>query len=260
MSRAHPLPAAALPSSVQDDPRAWLGSSRLIDLDDPKLRLKARSLTQLCKSEREKVLAIYGFVKRLTLCKPIKLRHRSAREVLEAGHGDADDKATVLVALLRAAGIPARLRYMELDTPMLRGLVPNMRRACRPLAEVWLGRWVRTDTYIFDAAYMAAARQRLKDQGWPCGYGIHVAAHSLWNGVDDAFLGGHASEDDPMVLRELGVASDVLELARSKAWRSRYRPLARALHWNMLAPSIGRVIRELREESSSGSPVVTRRI
>jgi hypothetical protein len=245
---------------VQADPRAWQASSRLIDLDDPKLRLKAFSLTQLCKTEREKVLAIYGFVKRLTLCKPFKLRHRTAREVLEAGRGDAEDKATVLVALLRAAGIPARLRYVELDGPMLRSLVSTMTRAARPLAEIWLERWVRTDTYIFDAAYMAAARQRLKDHGWPCGYGIHVAGHSLWNGVEDAFLGGHRTEDDPMVLRDLGVVSDPLEMARSKAWRSRYRPLARALHWNMLAPSMGRVIRELREESSSGASIAARRI
>jgi hypothetical protein len=246
--------------SAQDDPRSWLGSSRLIDLGDPKLRLKAFSLTQLCKTEREKALAIYGFVKRLTLCKPIQLRYRTAREVLEAGRGDANAKATVLVALLRAAGIPARLRYLELDGHMLRGLVPIMSRAARPLAEIWLGRWLRTDTYIFDAAYMAAARQRLKDEGWVCGYGMHVAAHSLWNGADDAFLGGHATEHDPMVLRDLGVVSDPLEMARSKAWRSRYRSLTRALHWNMLAPSMGRVIRELREESSSGAAVATRRV
>lgn len=259
MSPAQSLPVP-LPSPTPDDPRAWLGSSRLIDLDDPKLRLKACSLTQLCKTEREKVLAIYRFVKRLTLYKPFKLRCRTAREVLEAGGGDADDKATVLVALLRAVGIPARLRYVELDGPMLRGLVATMTRAARPLAEVWLGRWVRTDTYIFDAVYMAAARQRLKDLGWPCGYGIHVAGHSLWSGNEDAFVGGHATEDDPMVLRELGLVSDPLELARSKAWRSRYRPLARVLHWNMLAPSMGRVIRELREESSSDAAVAPRRI
>lgn len=258
MSGAHPLPVS-LPPSLQDDPRGWLDSTSLLDLDDPKLRLKARSLTQLCKTQREKALVIYGFVKRMTLSKPMKLRCRSAREVLEAGGGDADDKATVLVALLRAAGIPARLRYVELDGPMLRGLVSTMTRAARPLAEIWLGRWVRTDTYIFDAAYMAAARQRLKDCGWHCGYGIHVAGHSLWNGVDDAFLGGHPTEDDPMVLRNLGLVSDPLELARSHAWRSRYRSLSRVLHWNVLAPSMGRIIRELREESSSRAVVVPRR-
>ena len=102
------LPPPTRAPHAQDDPGLWLASTGLLDLGDPLLRLKAHSLTQLCKSEREKALAIYGFVKRLTLSKRIKLRHRTARQVLDAGQGDADDKATLLVALLRAAGIPAR--------------------------------------------------------------------------------------------------------------------------------------------------------
>jgi hypothetical protein len=242
-----------------EDPQRWLGSTPLLDLDDCKLRLKARSLTQLCKNEREKALAIYGFVKRLALSKPLKLSWRTARDVIDAGGGDADDKATVLVALLRAAGIPARLRYVEIKGEMLIGLVPNMARAARPLAEIWLGRWVRTDTYIFDAAYMAAARQRLRESGAEWGYGIHAGAHSIWNGVDDAFLGGHPTEQDPMVLRSLCVVSDPLELVRSKVWRADYPRVVRALHWTLLAPVMGRVIRQLREEASGGVPVPARR-
>jgi hypothetical protein len=251
-------PLQSVPPEL-DDPCRWLGSTPLLDLDDPKLRLRAHSLTQLSKNEREKAMAIYGFVKRLTLAKPIKLSLRTAREVIDAGGGDADDKATVLVALLRAAGIPARLRYVELSGEMLHGLVPNMTRAARPLAEIWLGRWVRTDTYIFDARYMAAARQRLRDSRRACGYGIHVSAQSLWNGTDDAFLGGSATEQDPMVLRELCVVSDPRELLHSKVWRSDYRRFARALHWNIVAPMMGKVIRELREEASIGIAIPARR-
>ncbi|HET6828372.1 MAG TPA: transglutaminase-like domain-containing protein [Ramlibacter sp.] len=249
MSQA-PAPAPVPDSRLDpaDDPRAWLGNTPLLDLDDPKLRLKAHSLTQLCKSEREKALAIYGFVKRLPLRKAIKLRQHSPREVLEAGEGDADDKATLLIALLRAAGIPARLRYVELHRGMLRGLVSGMTGAARPLAEVWLGRWMRTDTYIFDAGYMAAARQRLKDKGWSRGYGIHVGGDTLWAGVADSYLGGEAPETDPMVLRELGTVNDPQEALRLR--RGQLGPLMRALHWSMVAPGMGRAIRELREQSS----------
>ena len=97
-------------------------------------------------------LAVYGFVKRTPFAKPMKLHVRTAREVLDAGRGDADDKAALLIALLRAAEIPARLRYIELRGEILRGLTSNVTSAARPVAEVWLaGRWVRTDTYIFDA-------------------------------------------------------------------------------------------------------------
>ena len=108
-----------------DDPRDWLGGTPLLDLDDPKLRLKARSLTQLGRTDRQKALAIYAYVKRLPYAKRIKLEYPRARDVIEQRSGDGDDKATLFIALLRVAGIPARIRYMEMKGAMLRGLVPS---------------------------------------------------------------------------------------------------------------------------------------
>jgi hypothetical protein len=243
----------------RDDPRDWLGGSALVDLGDTKLRLKSRSLTQLCKNPREKALAVYGFVKRMELAKPMKVRFRTAREVLEAGCGDADDKATLLVALLRLSGIPARLRYVQLRGDILRGLTSHMNRAARPVAEIWLARWVRTDTYIFDACYMAAARQRLKDHDWRWGYGISVAGATLWNGRDDAFVGGEPCETDPLAIGMLAPVSDPQELVALPAWKAQYRRVTRVAHWNMLAPGMSRVIRELREEASQGVVLTVRK-
>ncbi|MDP3759537.1 MAG: transglutaminase-like domain-containing protein [Ramlibacter sp.] len=237
-----------------DDPGRWLGNAELLDLEDPKLRLRAHALTQLCKTEREKALALYGFVKRIPFSRPFKLRMRTAREVMDAGRGDADDKAAVLIALLRAADIPARLRYIELRGEILRGLTSSVTSAARPLAEIWLGgRWLRTDTYIFDAAYMAAARQRIKDQDWEWGYGIHRNGNTIWSGAGDAFLGGMPTGEDPMVLDDLGCFNDPLELITSAAWQSAHPRLPRAVQWNVLAPLMEKVVRELREEASSGT-------
>jgi len=36
--------------------------------------LRALALTQLCRSEREKILALYAFVKRIPFAKPRKIR------------------------------------------------------------------------------------------------------------------------------------------------------------------------------------------
>lgn len=235
-----------------DHPWHWLASTDLLDLEDPKLRLRAHALTQLCKSEREKALAIYGFVKRLAFSKPLKLRLRRPREVIEAGRGDADDKATVLVALLRVSDIPARLRYVEVRGEILRGLTSNIASAGRPIAEVWLnGSWMRTDTYIFDAAYMAGARSRLDEHGWEWGYGIHRSGHTIWGAAGDAFLAGVPAEEDPMVIAELGTFHDPMQLLASAAWQASHPRLARAVRWNVLAPMMDRVARELRSESSA---------
>jgi transglutaminase-like putative cysteine protease len=217
-----------------------------MDLEDPKLRLRVRALTQLCKNDREKALAIYGFVKRLPLSRRMKLRPLTAREVFDAGRGDAPDKATLLVAMLRLAQVPARMRFVTFSGEVLRGIAPGLRQVARPLVEVWLhDRWLRTDTYIFDPTCMAAARQRLKDLGWEWGYGIHVNGHMLWDGLGDAFLGGVPTECDLMVVRDLGVFHDAREFAGSREFRRQYS-LGRILYWTLLAPVTDWALRGLR--------------
>src|SRR6478735_11653358 len=124
------LPASLLEVNL-DDPQLWLGSTPLLDLEDPKLRLRVQSLTQLCSTEHERAMAIYGFVKRMPFAKPFKMRLHTAREVVEAQRGDAPDKATVFVALLRLAGVPARIRYITLRGEILRGLTTGMTHAAR---------------------------------------------------------------------------------------------------------------------------------
>lgn len=241
-----------------DDPQHWLGATPLMDLEDPKLRLRVRALVQLCKNERERALAVYGYVKRLPLARRWKARLGTAREVYDFGRGDAPDKATLLVTMLRIAGLPARVRYVCLTGEILRGIAPGVAHATRPLLEVWLQeRWVRTDTYIFDPACMAAARQRLRDRGWEWGYGIHVQGHMVWNAVEDAFLGGVPTECDLMVERDLGVFDDPSQYLRSRAFRQSHSPLRR-LYWNMVAPVADWALRNLRNDIEQPPAVSSR--
>lgn len=236
-----------------EDTQRWLVATPLIDLEDPKLRLRVRSLTQLCRTEREKALAIYGFVKRLRLSTRYSLRPRTARQVHDAGRGGAGDKATLLVAMLRIAGIPARIRYFTVSGEILRGIAGHLCEAGRPLVEIRLqDQWLRTDTYIFDAECMAAARHRLKERGWEWGYGIHVGGAMAWNGSESAYLGGVPIECDLMVLREVGLVRDELD------YRARTRPglavrVVRLLHWGLLAPMANRAWRSLRHQGAPAS-------
>jgi hypothetical protein len=256
---AEPVAQSAESSTVvlEDPPHPWLGSSPLLDLEDSKLRLRVHALTQFAKNEREKALVIHGFVKRVPLARPFKLRAHSARQVLDAGRGDANDKSTLLVAMLRMAKLPARIRYLTLHGEILHGLVsPGMPQAMRPLVEVWLNdRWVRTDTHIFDASYMAAARQRLKDGNREWGYGIHVVGAMTWNGQDDAYVGGSPDPgDNPMVLADLGVYHDPQDFLSSRSYAVRHLRVARMLYWNAVAPLAQWSIRRLRQPQAHPVP------
>ena len=237
-----------------DDPRRWLGSSGLIDLEDPKLRLRVRALTQLCKTERDKALAIYGYVKRLPLARRVKLTLRTARQVHDAGRGDGGEKATLLVAMLRIAGIPARIRVIMVSGEILRGVTSQLGEAPRPVLEVWLHeQWLRTDTFIYDAECMAAARQRLKELGWEWGYGIHVSGAMVWNGYEHAFLGGVPTECDLMVVRDAGLFDDPLQYHSSRAFFRLRARVVRLLQSTLLAPVIDRAWRRLRQHHGPDS-------
>ncbi|MEJ6021807.1 transglutaminase-like domain-containing protein [Ramlibacter sp. PS4R-6] len=236
------------PVAVSDDPSDWMESTQLADLHDTKLRLKAQSLTQLCRSEREKVLTIYGAVKRIPFAKPVKLRLRTAHEVLRAKRADAEDKATLFLALLRTVGVPARLRYVELHGDILRGLTNAIASAGRPVMEAWLdGRWRCTDTYIFDAQYVAAARARLRAQTWDWGYGLHRRGDSLWDGIGDAYLTGNEAMSASISLGVLGTFHDPYDFQVSAAYRDRYPHVTRTMRWNVLAPGMNRAVKNLRQ-------------
>jgi hypothetical protein len=245
-------PAELLGAADAGHPRRWLDPTPLVDLEDPKLRLRVHALTQLCRNEREKALALYGFVRRLPLSARFGLRVRTAREVLDAGRGGAAEKATLLLAMLRIAGIPARIHYVTCGGELLRGIPGHLREADRPLLEVWLqDQWLRTDTYIFDAECMAAARQRLKESGWEWGYGIHVSGALVWNGFESAYLGGVPTECDLMVLREIGVVRDELDYRARTRLGSLPARIVRLAHWVLVAPFAERAWRRLRYQRST---------
>ena len=120
---------------------------------------------------------------------------------------------------------------------------------CYAVLLVWMQeRWIGTDTYIFDAACMAAARQRLRDLGWEWGYGIHVNGHMLWDGHEDAFLGGVPTECDLMVTGELGLFNDAGHLHASRAYRRQFS-LLETLRWTLVAPVVDWGLRNLRSEA-----------
>ena len=250
----HEPPSDESQTPAAEAPGEYLGSTALLTLQDSRLRLRERSITQLCKTDRERAMALHNYVKKLPFERSLKFRLRTAREVMDAGAGDATDKSTLLVALLRRCRIPARIRFVELNGEILRGLTSRMATAPRPVVEIWLhSRWVRTDTYIFDAGYVAAARQRLKDHDWEWGYGIHRNGQSIWNGTDDAFLGGYRTEQDPLVVRTLGVYHDPLQFVSSDVFRRNFKPAA-GLHWNVLSLLMRKAVRQLRAESEAAAP------
>lgn len=228
------------------DGLAWRGASELMDVGSPRLRLRAQSITHLSPGDGAKAIAIYTFVKRLPFRIRPRLRPRTADEVLQAGCGDAAEKATLMVALLRAIGVPARLRMIAYRGELLRGLTEGLERITRPIVEVHLrGGWQGTDTFVFPASYQVAARGLLRTAGWECGYGLHLRGSMSWWAVESAFLTGRLPHEDPLVLEDLGIYHDMAQYEQSPGFAAQHARLPRWVRLQVLAPFVQRRVQEV---------------
>jgi transglutaminase-like putative cysteine protease len=240
----------------ENEPTLWLGNTPLLDLADDRLRMRAKALTQLGKSHRERALAVYAFVKAIRYGYPTGASFPTARQVIDARSAGNFAKSTLFVALLRLAEVPARVRIVQLRGDILRGYYDGQTPVNHALTEVWLhDRWVRTDSYTFDASYMALARARLTGLGWDRGYYVLHDGHPLWDGKHDSFSAFSATDAESMPLADLGVFNDPLEFAKAlKKQNGHASVLLKGLQLRMAIRLLNRGILQLRAE---GGPAQT---
>jgi transglutaminase-like putative cysteine protease len=96
----------------------YLDHTFFIDCDNPAVKHKARELTADIEGAKDRVIRLFYFVKDEIRYNIYALRptdaHFKASHVLANKEGYCVQKAVLLVALARAAGIPARLRFAEI--------------------------------------------------------------------------------------------------------------------------------------------------
>jgi transglutaminase-like putative cysteine protease len=104
-------PAAAAPESERADP-AYRGTSAMVNTEDPEVRaLVEKALKSVGDSAtaRQKADALRKFVYRFIDNKNLNTGFATASETARSHEGDCTEHATLLCALLRVAGIPARV-------------------------------------------------------------------------------------------------------------------------------------------------------
>ncbi len=208
-------PAAAQAAAAKEMAR-WLEATPLVDRDAPAVREAARRIVGDAASPRERAVRIHDFVRDEIRFGWTRGFYRlRASEVLEAGVGYCNTKSTLFVALLRAAGIPARQHFVQISREILYGLVERPGPFVdHSFSEVFLdGVWVRVDSYVVDRPLEEAARARLQREGRRLGYGLHLGGTTHWDGRSDAFsqLADDGSVAD-LVGRDYGVHRDTKAL------------------------------------------------
>ncbi len=243
-------------SSLTDHPRDWVGATRLLDLDDPKLRIQAMRITQLATSEIQKAILIHDYIKSLPFGCVAGFDHVQAAAVLKAGRGDCHTKGTLFVAMLRSVGVPARLRFVTLSSAFLKGIIDGAQNTItHAIGEVYLeGQWVQTDTYVTDSLLEARAAQLLEEQGGRLGYGIHLKGNHFWDGVHAAHAQYSGSDPDSCPLHDWGVAHDPEHFYSNKAHEDLQLGWLTRVKWMLAAALINRRVEQIRTQSGPMAP------
>lgn len=226
----------------------WLDDTSFLNLDDKKIRLRAQTLTQSAQSVRARALSIFAYVQSLEYRSPGFKDAVTARQVLDQRHGHAYGKSTLFVALLRAADIPARMRFLQLRGKVLRGLAPAVPAAEHAVVEAWIDdAWRRTDVHVYDHSYLMGAFARLREAKLRSGLGIHSMGQATWTAKRDAFIGFAPDQESGVPLADWGVYNDPQEYRREQLRANFAYDALQGVRRMVYAPMINRTIVQTRE-------------
>ncbi len=132
------------------------------------LNYNSQEIADLIKTQKwddldefAKIGAVYDFVQNKIVLGYNKYDNLTATQVLKDGYGQCNTKATLLMALLRALGIPCRLHGTKVTKVFQRSLMPKIMAKLAPpfIVHTWaevlyIGQWLSLEGVITDKAYI----------------------------------------------------------------------------------------------------------
>lgn len=172
------------------EPAACLAPTALVDSTHPEIVDTASRVTSGARDDVERAVRLHDFVRDEVLFGWAREFDRyRASEVLRDRIGFCNTKTTLLAALLRASGIPARIHCATIHRKVLDGLIrPPQQYLDHSYVEAWLeDRWLGFDSYNLDRALHRAAVARCRAEGRVAGYGVHAHGTATWDGRSPAY-------------------------------------------------------------------------
>lgn len=173
-----------------------LRETRMLDFSNPAIQRLVKRARFGDLDEAARIGAIYAYVR-----DEIGFGYNAADDipasrVLEDGYGQCNTKSTLLMALLRACGVPCRFHGFTVAKELQAGIVTGLSYALAPSeilhswVEVWnASRWIALEGVILDTEYLNGLRTLLPD-GTTAWLGHGVGTEDLtrpaidWRGED----------------------------------------------------------------------------
>lgn len=177
-------------ASTLSSTTAFTSPTKYINSEHPHIRAATQIAVGDSTSPVERAIRIHNFVRdRVAFGWSSRFYDQTAAEVLQSGIGYCNTKGTLMVAMLRAAGIPARQHFVDIHASILAPYIdPGTPYVDHSFTEILLlGRWVAVDSYIIDKPLFVAAKKKLELSSKVLGFGVHVDGTCDWDGKNDAF-------------------------------------------------------------------------
>ncbi|MFZ5712353.1 MAG: transglutaminase-like domain-containing protein [Bradyrhizobium sp.] len=173
-----------------------LRATNILDYEHPAIKglISRRGWQQL--PDHEKIGAAYDYVRDEVKFGYNKSDDLKASEVLREGIGQCNTKANLLMALLRALGIPCRLHGFTIDKKLQKGAVTGVFYLVSPKSiihswvEIYYGKnWINLEGFILDKPYLSKLQKKFHAANEPfCGYGVAISDFKSppieWRGTD----------------------------------------------------------------------------
>ena len=181
------------------------------------LNYKVESIQKLIESrkwleldEYHRIGAIYDFVRNEILFGYNSSDLLTAEEVLKDGYGQCNTKATLLMALLRGAGIPCRLHGSEVSKYFQRGATSWIISVLAPerIVHTWVevfykDSWIALEGVITDETYVKAVKEKFKSLGGP--FAAYAVAVPDLGKLDLTWAGKDTYVQNEAVVTDYGV-------------------------------------------------------
>lgn len=231
----------------------FLEPTESLDRDAPALRATVARATEGAADDVERAVRLHDFVRdEIAFGWAPTFDAGRASETLSRKIGFCNTKTPLLVTMLRAAGIPARIHFAGVNAQLLAPIIaPRGAYVDHSYAEVFLrGRWLHVDSYILDLPFHRAALERLLATGRTIGFGLHAHGRPTWDGRSDSFVQFVNDGSAPAFSdADFGIHSDVPAFYASGKARMPRNPVFRFL---VLRPLLAAANRRVRAIRSSG--------
>lgn len=175
--------------------RTLLAATPLLDFHHPAIEALVTDRGWRALRPYDRIGAVYDFVRNEVAFGYNEGDELPASQVLADGIGQCNTKGTLLMALLRAVGVPCRFHGFTIDKPLQKGAITGVayRLAPQRIIHSWVevlldGRWIVLEGFILDAPYLASLQRRFPEARRFCGYGAATPDLSApgveWQGKD----------------------------------------------------------------------------